>query len=400
MADIPVNQQLAEQTAPNFAGGYAGTPTATATGGGYDATAGTTGGNRLPSQTAVTEAAAVGPEYAQATGGWDPNQEISTGGGYDANTDKITGRATVGANGEITSSLNAGGYVDPAQADAQRAANEAAVAADFAAKGLKSPATDGAVGHGGDDWRFRLSLADSADYLYLDQSNPGILAPLATTYGVVFPYTPKLDMMYNANYETVDLTHSNYKGYFYKNSSPEEISLSGVFTANSTDEANYLLAVIHFFKSVTKMFYGSTDDRRGIPPPVCFLSGLGTYHFNRHPVLVKTFQYALPDDVDYIKSGKVTSGPAATAQGRQRPERFNASSLSRLLSSGLFKGAANGSKSNSVNVSNYTIEEPTWVPTKMNITIQLLPLQSREQISSEFNLKAFANGELTKRGFY
>lgn len=282
-----------------------------------------------------------------------------------------------------------------AQLDEQRKANEAAVAADFAAKGLKSPATDGATGKGGDDWRFRLSLADTADYLYLDQNNAGILAPLAETFGVVFPYTPKLDMVYNANYEVADLVHSNYKGYFYKNSSAEEINLSGMFTANSTDEANYMLAVIHFFKSVTKMFYGK-DDRRGVPPPVCFLSGLGTYQFNKHPVLVKSFQYALPDDVDYIK----TSGPSLSTPGRQRPERFNASSLSRLLSSGLFKGAANGSKSNSVNVSNYTLEEPTWVPTKMNITIQLLPLQSRSQMSTEFGLKEFANGELTKKGFY
>jgi hypothetical protein len=68
-------------------------------------------------------------------------------------------------------------------------------------------------------------------------------------------------MGYKANYQPYDLTHSNYRGYFYKNSAIDAINLRGTFTAQDTTEANYLLAVIHFFRSVTKMFYGQDAER-------------------------------------------------------------------------------------------------------------------------------------------
>ena len=43
------------------------------------------------------------------------------------------------------------------------------------------------------DWRVRLSLAQNANYLYRD-SSVMLLQPLARTNGVVFPYTPSIDM--------------------------------------------------------------------------------------------------------------------------------------------------------------------------------------------------------------
>ena len=64
------------------------------------------------------------------------------------------------------------------------------------------------------DWRVKLRLAPLADYLY-KATNPGILSPLAGTDGVLFPYTPTINTSYKANYSAVDITHSNYKGYFY-----------------------------------------------------------------------------------------------------------------------------------------------------------------------------------------
>ena len=112
------------------------------------------------------------------------------------------------------------------------------------------------------DWRVRISLAQNSTYLYNAPSNqdgsggPGILAPLATTNGVIFPYTPNIETSYSATYGTTPLTHSNYKGQFYQNSSVGDVTIRGTFTAQDTREEQYLLAVIHFFRSVTKMFYG------------------------------------------------------------------------------------------------------------------------------------------------
>jgi hypothetical protein len=39
------------------------------------------------------------------------------------------------------------------------------------------------------------------------------------------------------------------------------------------------------------------------------------------------------------------------------------------------------------------------VPTDSLITITVLPVYSRNKISNQFDLKAFANGSLTKDGF-
>ena len=102
------------------------------------------------------------------------------------------------------------------------------------------------------DWRVRLALAQGSDYLY-NAPIPGILAPLVNTDGVVFPYTPAINISYAASYDGLQPTHTNYKVQQYKSSSIADISVVADFTCQDTKEANYVLACIHFFKSMTKM---------------------------------------------------------------------------------------------------------------------------------------------------
>lgn len=252
------------------------------------------------------------------------------------------------------------------------------------------------------DWRLKISLAQNATYLYNDP-NPGILQPLKSTNGVIFPYTPKIDLNYRANYTPYELTHSNYKGYFYQNSNVSDISIVGNFTAQTTNDANYLLAVIHFFRSATKMFYGQ-DAQRGVPPPLVFMSGLGQYQFNNHPCVITSFQYTLPEDVDYIRAS------VANNVG------LNASTISNVLNSVVAAGGISGNARlaaafttpgalpitpfGSINTPNNASGVPTYVPTKMSITISLFPMNSRQQISQQFSLKGFANGNLLRGGFW
>jgi hypothetical protein len=42
----------------------------------------------------------------------------------------------------------------------------------------------------------------------------------------------------------------------------------------------------------------------------------------------------------------------------------------------------------------------TYVPSKLTIQLSLLPVQSRQQVSTQFSLKNFANGQLLKGGFW
>lgn len=262
-----------------------------------------------------------------------------------------------------------------------------------------------AVGDG--DWRVRLRLAPQATYLYKAPEGAGIMEPLRNTDGVVFPYTPRIDMSYIASYNPQELTHNNYMGYFYKGSRVGEILMTADFTAQDTVEADYLLATIHFFRSCTKMFYGQDDDR-GTPPPLVFLSGLGEYQFNEHPCVISQFNYNLPPDVDYIRARGRQSTSAGVTQGgngllwrrNQTGSPTNSYSLSniwsRLTGANLPRGAVNYPPP----PPNLGLNSPTYVPTKMQISLTLLPMPTRSQVSQQFSLDRYANGNLLKGGFW
>lgn len=239
------------------------------------------------------------------------------------------------------------------------------------------------------DWRVRLSLAKSADYLYKAQ-NSGILKYLQATDGVVFPYTPSIQITYAANYETADIVHSNYKLVQYKNSAVDQINITCDFTAQDTYEANYLLAVIHFFKSVTKMFYGRDEiPKPGTPPPLCYLSGLGSFQFDNHPLVISNFNYSLPNDVDYIRAGSPTLEPGvdSTAYNGSRGADSN------IIQSRL-NGLAPGAQASAPQFTKATNTQPTYVPTKMQIVLTAYPMVTRNDISNKFSLKEYATGSL------
>lgn len=250
------------------------------------------------------------------------------------------------------------------------------------------------------DWRVKLRLAGGSQYLYNEPgiSSDGILYPLKVTDGVIFPYMPQMNTVYGANYSAYDLTHSNLRGYFYQNSYVDEITMTSTFTAQDTSEANYLLAVIHFFRSVTKMFYGQDGDR-GQPPPLVFLQGLGAYQFNLHPCVVRSFTYNLPNDIDYIRARSVNIDGTNLLARRDRQTLaggFDFLSSVRMATSGLSPGGLVPPPSPPT----LGTSQPTYVPTKLEISLTLLPIQSREQVSQQFSLRQFANGDLIKAGFW
>jgi hypothetical protein len=249
------------------------------------------------------------------------------------------------------------------------------------------------------DWRVRLRLAPNSNYLYNAPNAGPVLWPLQITDGVIFPYTPTIDIGYKANYAPYDLTHSNYRGYFYQNSFIDAINIKGTFTAQDTQEANYLLAVIHFFRSCTKMFYGQ-DAQRGSPPPLCYLSGFGDYQFAEHPVVVTQFNYNLPSDVNYIRAQSVNVDGTNLLGARNR-QTSNANPLSYALKRLLTIGASKGGLDNPISgVGSLGADNPTYVPTKIDINLILLPMQSRAQVSKQFSVKEFASGNLLKGGFW
>lgn len=247
------------------------------------------------------------------------------------------------------------------------------------------------------DWRFRIRLAPGSTDLY-KASNPGILQPLVATDGVIFPYTPQVMVNYQANYSETTPTHSNYKQYFYQSSQISDIQITGTFTAQSTKEADYLLAATHFFRSATKMFYGQ-DSNRGNPPPLLFLEGFGDDQFNNQPCVLQQFNYVLPPDVDYVR----TKGAATVDVSEPRVARNGyRSPLIRLFElftgQGINKGAENnyyGSRTGDL-----ANQDSSYVPTKIEFMMTLHPIISRSRQSKEFSTKDYANGDGLRRGFW
>jgi hypothetical protein len=109
----------------------------------------------------------------------------------------------------------------------------------------------------------------------------------------------------------------------------------------------------------------------------------------------------LPNDVDYIRarSKNINGSNLLNRRSRQSlPTNPIASVLKRLESLGqpIFRGAQPEVPAPPT----LGLNSPTYVPTKMTIQLELFPVQSRQQISRQFSLKSFANGNLLKGGFW
>jgi predicted nucleic acid-binding Zn-ribbon protein len=120
--------------------------------------------------------------------------------------------------------------------------------------------------------------------------------------GILFPYTPTISYDNQAQYGAVNPVHSNYTQYFFKNSQVGQISISAKFTVQNEREGKVWLGVVHLLRALTKMRWG-TDVGAGSPPPVCRLEGYGDFMLRNVPVVISSFKFDLPDNVDYISVG-------------------------------------------------------------------------------------------------
>ncbi len=195
-----------------------------------------------------------------------------------------------------------------------------------------------------------------------------ILFPLHQTGGVVFPYTPTISTGSVAEYDPTPFTHSNYGYNAYVRSYPKPISITAEFTAQSNDEALYLLAVLSFFRAVTKSYFGVNPyNKAGTPPPVLVFNYLGTYQFNDVPVVVKDFSYVYDASVDYVPVDTVNRQLYSANIGVSLP----------MTSNGGY----------------------TYVPTHLTATVELDTQYTPIRLRNDFNLDDFRTGKLYNRGY-
>jgi hypothetical protein len=80
----------------------------------------------------------------------------------------------------------------------------------------------------------------------------------------------------------------------------DDIQISGEFSCETETDAAYWIAATTFFKTATKMFFG-TGEKAGNPPIICNLTGYGSSIFERVPVIITAFSVDLKDDVNYVR---------------------------------------------------------------------------------------------------
>lgn len=166
------------------------------------------------------------------------------------------------------------------------------------------------------DLRVRLrAQPKQLKQVYGAQGATNILSPLYDTNGMMFPFTPTIDWAQQVEYTATSLTHSNQDYYSYKNTPSTKINVTGDFVIQNQQEGEYMLAVIHFLRTVSKMYFGKQSfthpnagagnedappSLAGMPPPVLLFSGYGNFMFNDLPVIVQDHRYALKPDVHYL----------------------------------------------------------------------------------------------------
>jgi len=209
------------------------------------------------------------------------------------------------------------------------------------------------------DWRIRLSMPNSMKDV--TETDSDLLAPLMKTSGFVFPYTPTVLVSQSANYQSIQPVHTNYPYYSYQNSQVDQMTITGDFFVQNAAEARYWVACIHYLRSITKMNYGIDADA-GQPPPVVRLNGYGDFVFNNVPVIINSFQFDMPKDVDYIST--------SIGEGT-------------LQANGPHQDISTG---------------PTgWAPSTSIVTVNVTPQYSRTT-QSTFSLNKFIKGGYMKSG--
>lgn len=178
------------------------------------------------------------------------------------------------------------------------------------------------------------------------QSNASIMRPLLEDGGIIFDYTPNISVTYNATYTDMDIAHSNYQYQSYSKGNFSELILKVDMTSETTEQADKTLAIIHFLRTYTKMNFGVQDELRGLPPRILRLYAYGDYMFNNVPVVVRSFNLAFEENIDYVHT-----------------------------------------------------THNTQVPLHLSTSINLMYMPTPSRVKDEFSLSKFASGSLTKRGY-
>lgn len=210
------------------------------------------------------------------------------------------------------------------------------------------------------------------DMAGITESSP--LWPIVQTGGLVAHYSPTISENITVNYSTSgEIVHSNESFNVYKSTENRRIEIGEMtFTADTTENARYVLAVIHFFRSYSLMDQGR--GRTGKPPSPMWISAYGPGAFDRVPALLSSGSLNWPNNVDYVA---VTNSPSKTSL-KETPRGSNGVPVPLSRPETQLSG------------------DVTWVPIKMTVSMSFI-VQHSPKYWLGFNLTDFKNGRMLSK---
>jgi hypothetical protein len=224
----------------------------------------------------------------------------------------------------------------------------------------------------------------------------GLLQPLRSTNGVVWPYQPTITYEQPVEYASIDMVHVNQEILAYTKTPALKLTVSGQFSVQNQQEGIYALAAIHFMRTVTKMYFG-TGSNLGTPPPVLLFDAYGTYMFNALPVVVTNYSVELNADIDYVPVNLANIQTYTSLQSKT-----NALGVSKILSTPQLQGFNNAKNASAIasqlfNTSLSSSDGYIWLPAVFTLSASLTVQNTATRLRS-FNLDEFRKGTLMKEG--
>ena len=195
-----------------------------------------------------------------------------------------------------------------------------------------------------------------------------------------FPYTPQIEYSTDVKYDTYNTTHTNYQLYGYTRTENPTIGMNCKFSAHTVEHFKMSAYAIRFLRTYTKMNYGRLDEDRGQPPRILRLFAHGEQMFNNVPVVITKFAMTLPEDVDYVSGTIDNDGSLAKTN---------------IIRSAQVPTSALADQQVTVNSISGTI----YLPMVFQISINFNMQQNMFNAVKEFNLRDFANGKLSSKGY-
>ena len=252
-----------------------------------------------------------------------------------------------------------------------------------------------------------VTYPKSNDLITSDSLFRGFLrSQLGKAQGLIFPYTPKITMSYNVNYEKTDFIHSNLSFNSYKNSPPPTISLNAKFTADTKANAIHMLSAVWFLQACSKCDTGlNTMSKRdnkntanrsgaGLPPPVLYLNGYANLMDNI-PVIIEGFTVDYPEDIDYVRLDLQMAINKPKQRTFSDPLEESLKQTNPILDDNFSFFTSENAKG--VSDDRYSILT-FWLPMTMSIPINLRIQPNIAQDIKTFSLDAYKSGVLKNTG--